>query len=515
MSVKQLCGPWGSAVLVFSALLIAGIAGAAASDARLAAAAKSGNGALVRSILDQGVRGEVDARDAEGMAALNWAAYMDDLETVKLLIAAGADINTKNRGGGTPLHQACNFSDPALIDVLLKGGADPNAVRDEGDTPLLISAHVGNPEIAKLLLARGAKADTKEGWYGETPLMVAVEENQAEFAKVLVDHGADPNAASTKFDFHHRRLVDATTGIDPVMGGFTPLLFAARQGAMEAAKVLIAAGADLNAGDPEYGFTPLMLSLYNWHVDFAKMLIQSGAKVDAESLYIVTMMRSVEDARGEHRSSFSQDSLAMISLLIEHGADPNAAFRKALPPSPRGGAGSGGPGRGGGGTPFLQAAKSIDVPAMRLLVEKGAKATMYARDGTTPIIALINGAAAAGEGGGIAPERQPALIEGLQFCLDHGVDINAVNGAGNTALHFAAGLGADSLVQYLVDHGAKLDIRNKKGRTPLQWAQGFRPGGFQNLDETGQTPYPSTIALLTKLMGGPEKISAQNAEPVN
>ena len=114
----------------------------------------------------------------------------------------------------------------------------------------------------------------KDGWYGETPLMVAVEENHAEFAKVLVDHGADVNAASTKFDFHHRRLVDATAGIDPVMGGFTPLLFAARQGALEAGQMLIAAGADLNAGDPEYGFTPLMMSVFNWHVDFAKMLIR-------------------------------------------------------------------------------------------------------------------------------------------------------------------------------------------------------------------------------------------------
>jgi ankyrin repeat protein len=521
-SAKRICG------LAVLAILALGATAGASSDARLAAAVKSGDRALVQSLLKQSERTEVNTRDAEGMTALNWAAYQDDLDLVKRLIAAGADVTTPNRGGGTPLHQACNFSDPALIDVLLKAGADANAVRDEGDTPLLIAAHVGNPEVAKLLLSHGAKVDTRDGWYGETPLMIAVAEDRAEFTKVLVDHGADVNTASTTFKFNHRRLVDATTGIDPVNGGFTPLLFAARQGAMEAAQVLIAAGADLNTGDPEYGYTPLMLSLYNWHTDFAKMLIQNGAKVDQDPLNIIVGMRSVSVSK--RPSTFSQDSLDMISLLIAHGADPNAIFRKGTPPSPRGGdgGGGGGGGRGGGGTPFMTAARAIDLPAMRLLIEKGVKVTAVARDGTTPIMALINGGAAPGETGGIDATRVPDIIKGIQLCLDNGVDINAVTGGaggggylgggtggGNAALHYAAGLGADTLVQYLVDHGAKLDIKNRKGRTPLQWAQGFRPGGFQNIDEVGETPYPSTIALLTKLMNESGKTNAQNTGPAN
>jgi len=148
-----------------------------------------------------------------------------------------------------------------------------------------------------------------------------------------------------------------------------------------------------------------------------------------------------------------------------------------------------------------------------------------ARDGTTSLMAVINGGADDSSAGGIIVEREPEILEGMQLCLDNGVDINAMSGGagggftggggggGNTALHYAAGLGADPLVKYLVDHGAKLDIKNKKGHTPLQWAQGFRPGGFQNLDETGQTPYPTTIVLLTKLMGTPESTSAENTGP--
>src|SRR5271170_6304044 len=117
MRVKQLCG---FGVLALLGLLIIGSAAAAGSDARLATAVKNGDKALVQSLLKQGVPAQVNVRDAEGMSALNWAAYSDDLDTVKRLLAAGADVNTANRGGGTPLHQACNFSDAALIDVLLK-----------------------------------------------------------------------------------------------------------------------------------------------------------------------------------------------------------------------------------------------------------------------------------------------------------------------------------------------------------------------------------------------------------
>ena len=248
--------------------------------------------------------------------------------------------------------------------------------------------------------------------------------------------------------------------------------------------------------------------------------------MDGDSLYIVTMMRL---NTGEHRVvpfSFGQESLDMMSFLIDHGADPNARFTKRFPP----GEGHARRAAIGGATAFYQAAKDIDLPAMRLLLEKGAKATIPARDGTTSLMAVIMGGTDDASAGGIIVEREPEIIEGMKLCLEHGVDVNAMSGGGpgggfaagagvggaaggNTALHYAAGLGADPLVQFLVDHGAKMNVKNRKGHTALQWAQGFRPGGFQNLDETGQTPYPSTIALLTKLMAESEGANAQNTGP--
>lgn len=90
-------------------------------------------------------------------------------------------------------------------------------------------------------------------------------------------------------------------------------------------------------------------------------------------------------------------------------------------------------------------------------------------------------------------------IDAIRLSLENGVDINAFNDRGETALHGAAGRGADAVVRFLVEQGARLDLQDKQGRTPLDVALGA--GGRRT---AGQIPaHESTAALLRELAGTP------------
>lgn len=494
MSSRHLCG------LAVAALFAVSSVAAATADVRLLEAAKNQDQATAVSLVKYSEGANVNATDAEGMTALLWAAHWDNLELARLLIAAGANVKAANRFGSTALHEAATFGDAALMEVLLKGGADANATRGEGDTPLLIAAGTGKTEAVELLLAHGAPVDVRDGWYGETPLMIAVANNYADVAQVLIAHGADVNATSTKFaepEIRHRVMVDATTTINPPAGGLTPLHFAARQDAMDAAKVLIAAGANVNALEPDANFSPLLVAVYNNHYDVAALLIEKGANVNDNSLALIAIMRTDPEIQRPLPMNFRQDSLGVMKLLLDRGADANLPFTKKI----------------GyhfvrvvrGATPFITAATSFDTPAMRLLIQPGVKPVPL-RNGMNALMVM----AQTNKDDGSSSDAQFDVA--AKICLDAGIDINAATMDGNTALHYAAGAGNDHIVQYLVAHGANLDAKTSKGRTPLQWAQGLRPsaGGLgARLDEK-ELPRESTIALLQKLMGMGASASAQN-----
>jgi uncharacterized protein len=482
--------------LVVSALLwTAGGLAAATSDTLLVLAAKNNDEAAVKSLLSHRHL-DVNAIDSEGMTALLWAAHWDDLETVKCLVAVGANVKATNGyDHGTALHEAATFGDSQMISVLLKAGADVNAVRGEDDTPLMVAARAGVPEAVKLLLDHGAIVDAREGAFGETPLMMAAAGNYAAVARILIDHGADVNAISTVMNIRHRPSIDATRRIDPSTGGLTPLLFAARQDALDAAKVLVAAGADVNKSEPEIKFTPLLDTIVNNHYDFATFLIENGANVKDGSLYALMEMRSGTKNGRVLPLNFEQDSLRVAELLIDHGADVNGVFDGKFPDDfyftivPA------------GTTPFFKAAETADVAGMRLLIAKGAR-PIPLRDGTTPLMAL---AKLGSRENPVATTLPPVevLEQTIQLCMQLGFDVNATTVLGDTALHYAAQNGHDQLVQYLVEKGGKLDVANKKGLTPLNLAQGKR-GGKKGI-ESGASgadlpPLESTVALLQNLM---------------
>src|SRR5437867_872286 len=245
------------------AALIAAAHAGAASDVRLVTAVKNRDKAAARALLKQRV--DVNAQDVDGMTALHWAAHWDDLEMARLLLRAGANAKVSNRYGVTPLHEASTVGNVALIEALLKAGADPNAAFGEGETPLMTAARTGRVDTVKMLLTFGADPNTREGWRGQTALMWAAGENHADVAKLLIELRADLNARSTRYEFPN--LVGGNGGIihDRAEGGLTALFFAARQGAIEAGKVLVDAGADVNAAEPQYGFTPMQTAIFNGH----------------------------------------------------------------------------------------------------------------------------------------------------------------------------------------------------------------------------------------------------------
>ena len=457
---------------------------AAGTDARLADAVRNRDRVSVRALLKQ--RLDVNVPDAEGMTALHWAAHWDDLDTAKLLLRAGANAKAANRYGVTPLHEACTVGNVAMIEALLKAGADPNAAFGDGETALMTAARTGSVDAVKMLLTFGANVNAKEAWRGQTALMWAASENHAAVVKLLIELRADVNARSIRYDFP--KLTGGNGGIihDRSEGGLTALFFAARQGAIEAAEVLIDAGADLRAIEQQYGFTPMQTAIFNGHYDLAARLVDKGADVNDGSLYTAIEMRNLPTYSNRPNppdTDTQLSSLELVELLLERGADPNDAYWKKIPPRQAQGDIAVTP----GATPLYRAAKSMDLPAMRLLVQKGADPSVGIEDNSTPLM-VASGLGARPRGGEEDVVEKPGRadpLEVVKLFVEAGARINAINDLGDTALHYAAQTGATRIVEFLASHGAKLDRQNFQGKTPLDLARG-----------------PSA-ALLRKLTGSP------------
>jgi len=442
--------------------------------------------------------GDVNASQTDGSTALLWAAYWNDRKAVEALIAAGANVNASNRDGFTALSQACTNGNAAMVEELLKAGADANSFQAEGQTVLMTAARAGSLESVKLLLEHGAEINAKESWRGQTALMWATAENHPAVVQVLVDHGADVNAKSATFDFRDLKVKPGDVPMHFPRGGFTALLFAARGGFTDSAKILLEHGADVNIADPD-GTSALVLAIINGHYDAAAFLLDHKADPNgadqngrAPLFAAVDMHDMYQSNRPAPRDNGKLDAMAIIKMLLDRRADPNAKMIKMLParavldfPDMD---------MGEGATPFLRAAKSSDVQLMQLLIEKGADPKLTNKAGTTALMA----AAGRNHHKSIRGGEQP--IEAIKLCMEKGVDINASTDKGETALHAAAGQGTDEIVQFLADHGAKLGAKDKKGRTALDVALG------KGADAVGVEVHQTTADLLRKLMG-PEAIT--------
>ena len=443
-----------------------------------------------------------DSTSPDGTTPLHLAVRADDLAKVNKLLASGADPKAANRYGITPLYLACENANPAIIERLLKAGADPNSTSTEGETALMTVARTGVVEAARVLLDHGAKVDGREEWHGQTALMWAVNEEHPAMMKELIAHGADVNAVSNINKWERQNTAEPREKWLPA-GGLTPLLFAARQGCVECEQILLDAGAKINTTDPD-GISPVLIAIINGHYDAAGFLLDKGAdpnladETGRTALFAAVDFNTVPASnRPAPRVIDNQiSSLDLIRLLLDKGANVNAQLKKQQPYRAK-------LDRGQdsmlttGTTPLLRAAKAADLPAMRLLLAKGADAKLATRAGINPLMAAA-GLGSKEEDATGRFKTEADAIEAIQLCLDAGVDINAANGQGQTALHAAALKGYDKVVQFLADRGANLTAKDKQGKTPLDAALGLA-GGSGGFDGSRRDVHESTADLLKKL----------------
>jgi ankyrin repeat protein len=473
------------------------------SDAtsRLVAAVKSGNRDTVRTLLAQAL--DVNAPEVDGTTALHWSVRGNDLETTRLLLGAGARADQANRYGVTPLSLAALNGSAQVMDALIAAGADPAASVSDGQTMLMIAARSGNPDALGVLLARHVDVNAHEQVLGETALIWAASENHAEAVTLLAKNGADLNARSKTLTFPLAKFGDGKSARFTVLprGGWTPLMYAARQGATTAARALAEAGANLNLADPD-GTSALVLAIINAHYDLAAMLIDKGADPNVGdtsgmgALYAAVDMDTLDETPGRPAPK-STDRLSAVDLvteLLDRGANPNAQLTAPLIERVHN---NGDAALGAGATPLMRAAKKGDFVIMRVLLERGADVNVAMKNGGTALM-FVSGRGGLGRFGAYDVKRatEAELIEGAKLCLQHGAKINAMDAAGQTALHSAAAQRSDAFIEFLADNGARLDLKDKQGRLPIDMALGAGGRGEQTVRE-------SAAALLRKRMNLP------------
>ena len=217
----------------------------------------------VKLIIESGE--DINVTDGRGRTPLYYAAWFGRKEIAEYLISKGADM-TKGaswKGDNTPLHEAAEYGHINIVKLLLDKGVDPNIRNYPGQTPLMFAIDECYPEIVKLLIKYGANINAKEK-NGRAPLgrwwLVGRSsksiESYRETLKVLMNSGLDVNA---KCDEDNGVIV-------------TPLLVACNIGDIEMVKMLVLAGADVNAENP------LAYAKDKGLKEIADFLIQHGAK---------------------------------------------------------------------------------------------------------------------------------------------------------------------------------------------------------------------------------------------
>jgi ankyrin repeat protein len=473
-------------------LLLSGFAAFAASSP-VADAVQNRDAAALQTLLKQ--HAIVNAAQADGTTALHWAAHWNDSETVGLLLKAGADAKAVNHYGATPLSEAAALGNAAIIEQLLKAGADPNTrTTADGETVLMTSARAGNLDAVKALLDHGADVNAKEAYRGQTALMWAAAERHADVANLLLQRGADWKVQSSFRETKIPKLSTASS-ISPISrGGLTAFLFAAREGDIETAKVMLDQGVDINQTDVD-STNGLVVSIMNKQYTFAKFLLDRGADPNVTDVKGRAALYAAVDMRNEDWSALpmrkGQDplpSMDLIKAILAHGGKPNAALTHNLPG--RSGMDYGDVALDEGTTPFMRAARSGDVATMRVLLAAGADPKLVTKDGNNALLF----AAGIGYRDKQTQGTDAQALEALQLCMDQGLDLSQTNNKSETALHGAANRGSDLLVKFLVEHGAKLDAKSKPGFTPLDIALGKDSFGLP-------VPHDSTVALLRSLGG--------------
>ena len=471
----------------------------------LAMAALYGNAVLIEKLLKAGANAKERGPDGETTVML--AARNGNTQAIKLLVAAGADVNAKEfTRGTTALMWAATERHPEAVKALVELGADVAARSGPAGLPRNYMAGKVGVEAVKAAPRIRASAAAAGRTFEEQ-----LEFERAQGANLAGRDGGGASSqgrAATQAEVNDQQDVVIAGLVGGGSGGLTPLVFAAREGDIESARVLIEAGANVNQVT-EYGWSPLLTATNNRNYKLGAMLMERGADVNIANkggwtpLYLATDNRNIEG--GDYPVlQADMDHLEYIKLLLDHGANVNAQvkentlsrtiftqqwFFEA------------------GATAFVRAAQSSDVALLKLLLSYGADPQIRTSNGDTALTA----SAGIGWVDGVTYERSAKEnVDAVRLLLDLGLDPNAANNEGRTALMGAAGKGRNEVVQLLVDRGAKLDTRDFGSRDTdrlngsdisghtwqaLDYSEGLVRFGVQSA-----IARPETAALIRKLM---------------
>ena len=516
--------PLAAVLWAGSGVVRAQSAAATGESSLIIEAVRNGDTAELRARLAGPV--DVNARQPDGAAALHWAVHHEDVVAADLLIGAGADADAANDLGVTPLLMACRRGHGGLVARLLAAGADANAALPSGETALMAAARAGSVDAVNALLARGARVNAAEATRGQTALMWAVANRRPGVTRALLDHGADVGArTATRRRVYNmggsRSAGSASRGIaleEVVEGGSSALLFAARSGDVESARLLLAAGADVDDTAAD-GNTALVVAAHGGHGSLAALLLRAGADPDAAPLGYTALHAAVLRGTLRDRGVPNDDPEAGVPLvraLLAHGADPDPRLARGTPVR-RWSHDFAFMDRWVGATPFWLAAHFLETEMMQVLADAGGDPGAPTRAGTTPLMAAAGLGYNRGGGSAFIRDRRdfssynpvesaalgstiPAVeerrtVEAVETVLALGGQVNAGNDAGDTALHAAASHGMNAVIELLTDRGAALDAENRRGQTPADlavYADGIAGDRFVRED---------TVALLRTLAG--------------
>ncbi len=491
------------------------VAGWSAASSPVADAAMNGNMIALNSLIQQ--KADVNAPQADGATAIQWAAYENDAKMADALIAAGANVKTPNRDGATALQLACLNGSAVMIGKLLKAGADPNELAPKGETPLMFAARNGNVDAIKVLLAAKADVNAKEKIRGTTALMWAAEQGHPDAVKILADNGADVGASSSPDSKGARAYLAPTVqqrqastqgaggiGAQGGRGGAAAGAAgrggrggggrgagrgAAAGGAAGAEEEDAVAAADAQAAAFSFGrqtdtdgggLTALVLAARENCLECAKVLVDAKADVNEVTHYGWSALLTATQNR----------HYKLAAYLLEKGANPNIANK-------------------GGWTPLYLATDNRNIEGgdypvrkpdmdhlefIKLLIDKGANVNARVCGSTsTPTVCSGDSTETRTnftmqwlrEDGATAFLRaaQSGDLELMKLLLAHGADPKIATANNDTALSVASGIGwvegvtyewseADNLeaVKMCLDLGIDPNAADVEGRTALHGA---------------------------------------------
>jgi len=422
---------------------------------RLIDAVRVGDVSQVRAHLDEGT--DVAAATLDGSTALLWACYLDDLDIAQLLLAAGAPVNVANDLGVTPLWAASENRSVVMVELLLDADADPNVALLSGETAVMVAARSGSADVVARLVRAGADLN-RSATRGQTALMWAAAQRHADVVAVLLEHGADVHQRSDVWSQMMAVPPHSRTKREIPHGGNTALLFAARSGDIASARHLVAAAADVDDADA-WGMSVTTIAAHGGYTELVELLLEHGADPNAAVAGVTPLHNAI-----------MRNDVRMATALLAHDADPGVRL-KTWTPTRRASRDLHFPAAFVGATPFWLAARFARAEIMRLLVDYGADPLFvheakYIADGIYELRIERTTSLMAALAMGGSPRFQPWVpytddgtsesrtLAAVTLAADLGVDVNATDTLGRTALDEAEAQHYASVVMFLLERGA-------------------------------------------------------------